>query len=1030
MSEGILKALIQLFALIAFPHKDNESRRQIVKNFLDQQLNKQMVEEYLIIYESYYQEHASKLKKLQQSEISRTTLTANSVKALRISNAINKELTHHQKLIVIIQLIDFLKSGVEISHFEKDFVSTIAQTFHIDDKEYLLMENFVINNKEAELDDSDVLIIDSHPQNKHKKARHLFWEHVDNEIRILRITSAGLYLLKIDNAADININGQLLNPDRIHVLTPGCSIRNSRIKPLYYSDIVGKFTRDNIIAPIAFSAENISYRFKNRTIGVQPLSFNTESGQLVGIMGSSGAGKSTLTNILSGIYKPYTGKVIINGNDIHSKSDKTNGLIGYVAQDDLLMENLTVYQNLLYNAKLCFGDYSDIKITKRVLTLLTSLGLADIKDMKVGSPLNKKISGGQRKRLNIALELIREPAVLFLDEPTSGLSSRDSANIMDLLKELSQKGKLVFVVIHQPSSDIFKMFNQLLVMDDGGYLIYDGDPAESITYFKSSVQQANRKESECITCGNVNPEQVLNIVTAQVIDEYGSFTRNRKIGPKEWYERFQQKKKSESTPAPKTHTILPKINFKIPNIFKQFLVFIKRDLLSKLSNRQYLLINLLETPVLALMLSSIIKYYNIDAINNEGYVFQNNPNIVVYIIMSVIISLFVGLTVSAEEIISDRKILKREKFLNLSRFSYLISKVFILIMLSAIQTFLLVAIGNSIIELKGMFFEYWLILFSVSVFANLLGLNISDSLKQAVNVYILIPFLIIPQIILSGVFISYDNLNPKYSNPETTPWYGELITARWAFEALTVHQYKNNKFEKEFYLHDKLKSEAHFKKEYWIPALQAKLDFCHKNIHLDSTTQKFKNALKLIKEEIKSENTDALIKSEISFIDRLSIEKFDENVYTELKAFLKNKKSVYRKLFNNTDDKLDLKKKTLTNNKLKKEQFKQLKKDYFNLELEHFVKNSNHIFSNKIIEYNGKLVQKSDPIFKEPKSKWLKAHYLSPYKRLGSIYMDTFWANSLVIWCFNLLLFMTLQLGFFKKIILNLSEFYNSTKKE
>ncbi len=1030
MSEGILRALIQLFALIAFPHKDNQSRRKIVKDFLNQQLSQQMVEEYLELYESYYQEHVSKLKKLQKSEISRSTLTANSVKALKISNAINQELTHYQKLIVIIQLIEFLKSGIEISNFERDFVSTIAQTFHIEEEEFSLMESFVVNSNHSQSDNSNVLIINSQHSTLYSNTRHLFWEHVKNELRILRIKSGGLYLLRVENDKDVSINGQLLSNERIHVLTPGCSIRNNRIKPLYFSDIVGTFTSENIIAPISFNVENVSYKFKKKKIGVRPMSFTSESGKLVGIMGSSGAGKSTLTNILSGIYKPNEGKVLINGINIHEEPDKTEGLIGYVSQDDLLMENLTVYQNLFYNAKLCFGNLDQIEIKKRVLELLTSLGLSDIKDMKVGSPLNKKISGGQRKRLNIALELIREPSILFLDEPTSGLSSRDSENIMDLLKELALKGKLVFVVIHQPSSDIFKMFNQLLVLDDGGYLIYDGDPVESINYFKSSVQQANRQESECSTCGNVNPEQVLNIITSQVIDEYGSFTRNRKIEPEEWYERFNKERQKEHVVDVNSNGPLPNVNFKVPNKFKQFAIFVKRDLLSKISNRQYLLINLLETPILAFVLSSIIKFYNVDAVNNEGYIFQNNPNIVVYIVMTVIISLFVGLTVSAEEIISDRKILKREEFLNLSRFSYLISKVFILIVISGIQTLLLVAIGNYIIELKGMFFEYWLVIFSTSVFANLLGLNISDSLKHAVNIYILIPFLIIPQIILSGVFISYDHLNPKYSNPESIPWYGEIITARWSFEALAVHQFKNNEFEKEFYLYDKLKSEAHFKKEYWIPALQAKLDLCYKKSNLNLSSEKLEAGLNLLKNEIVDENTHGLIQLDVSFVDSLNLVDFNQSVYATTKDFLKNKKIAYRNLFNNADNKLDIKKKELTNSEKKRDEFNTLKKEYHNLELERFVKNSNNIFSNKIIEFKGRLVQKSDPIFKEPKNKLLKAHFLSPYKRLGGIYIDTIWANIIIIWLFNILLFISLQTAILRNVLYYFSEFYNRIKKE
>lgn len=191
-----------------------------------------------------------------------------------------------------------------------------------------------------------------------------------------------------------------------------------------------------------------------------------ESGKLIGIMGGSGAGKSTLLNVLNGIEIPSGGSVTINGKNIHTQREDIQGVIGHVSQDDLLIEELSVYENLFYNAKLCFGNLSDEEISKKCHQLLASIGLAKTK-LKVGSPLEKTISGGQRKRLNISLELIREPSVLFVDEPTSGLSSRDSENIMDLLKELALKGKLIFVVIHQPSSEIYKMFDKLMILGCG-----------------------------------------------------------------------------------------------------------------------------------------------------------------------------------------------------------------------------------------------------------------------------------------------------------------------------------------------------------------------------------------------------------------------------------------------------------------------------------------------------------------------------------------------------------------------------------
>ena len=168
-------------------------------------------------------------------------------------------------------------------------------------------------------------------------------------------------------------------------------------------------------------------------------------------------------------------------------------------------------------------------MNEKVINVLTSLGLDRIKDLKVGNVLNKKISGGQRKRLNIALELIREPAVMFVDEPTSGLSSRDSENVIDLLKELSLKGKLIFVVIHQPSSDIYKMFDKMFLMDTGGYPVFYGNPVEALVYFKRASGQVDSENGQCNTCGNVNPEQLFNIIEARIVDEYGDFTNKRKV---------------------------------------------------------------------------------------------------------------------------------------------------------------------------------------------------------------------------------------------------------------------------------------------------------------------------------------------------------------------------------------------------------------------------------------------------------------------------------------------------------------------
>ena len=900
MSERILKALMQLFAIIASPESKVSDRVPIVEAFLKQQLNQKLVQEYLKIFRDFYETHQEKHSEKKK----RKKLTSSSsVRVLKICTAINEELAQKQKIVVLIRLLEFIKSDGEITEQESEFVETVAETFNFSEEDYLSLKDFVSSSFAQIPESSKILLIDNNKDYSHPEVKHIFSESLNGQIMVFDVTTANMHVMKHHGESELYLNSQLLQPDKVHVLTIGSSIRNSKIKPIYYNDIVSVFTFDQVKIKTVFETKNLEYKFKGGTIGIQNLNFSEESGKLVGIMGASGSGKTTLLNVLNGTYPPSSGKILINGMNIHSEKEKIEGLIGYVSQDDLLIEELTVFQNLYYNAKLCFDNYSDKEITDTVEKLLQTLGLFEIKDMKVGSPLNKKISGGQRKRLNISLELIREPPILFLDEPTSGLSSRDSENIMDLLKELALKGKLVFTVIHQPSSDIFKMFDKLLILDIGGYLIYNGDPVDSIIYFKSRTHQADWSDSECRNCGNVTPEQIFNIVEAQVLDEFGNLTHTRKTLPKEWSEHFKEHSQNETKELipPKE---IPETSFKIPNKLKQFKVFLIRDVLSKLTNTQYLFINLLEAPFIAFSLAFIVKYFNVDVANILGYNLSENSNLPAYIFMSVIVAIFIGLTVSAEEIIKDRKILKRETFLNLNRARYLLSKVAILFTLSAIQAFLFVILGNWIMEIKGMYFEYWLVLFSAWSFANLLGLNISDSFKTAVTIYILIPFLVIPQLILSGVLVKFDKLNPNISSPESIPWYGEIITARWAYEALAVYTFKENDYEKQFYPFDKIMSISNYKKDYLLRTLSNKINSCKRNLENPDKKEQIINDLTLLRNEIKKE-----LKSnkKVSFdnLDSLYYAQLTPTVINSVKDYFNMLVKYYRKKYNKANKEKD-----------------------------------------------------------------------------------------------------------------------------
>lgn len=1012
MSKQILKALMQLFAIIATSNRDFRNRRFMVESFLNKQLNQELVKEYLEEFDKYFNEYQEKHRETDKPE---KLFAASAVRVLKLGNKLNEELTQKQKIIILFQLFEFSKSNQgSISGLELEFIISVADMFHIPDEEHIRIKEFVVNSFNDRLNSNKILIIDSNKDFSHPRVKHMKVESLKGQIRVLHILWAEMYLIRYIGESGIYLNGQPLQDDKVFVLNPGSAIRNPKGNPIYFSDIVNCFNLERFKNPVEFVVRDLSYKFKTGKTGLHSLSFSAQSGHMVGIMGASGAGKTTLLNTLNGNSKPTDGKILINGYDIYEEKDSIEGLIGYVSQDDLLIEDLTVFQNLYYNARLCFDNYTEEKLITAVEKTLQNLGLYEIRDIQVGSPLNKKISGGQRKRLNIALELIREPGVLFLDEPTSGLSSRDSENIMDLLKELTRKGKLVFVVIHQPSSEIFKMFDDLLILDTGGYLIFNGPPIDAITYFKEKIQHANWIESECPRCGNVNPEQVFNIVEANVLDEYGKVTRTRKISPIEWNEHFKKSKKDQNYNDPEKKE-LPEISFKIPSRFKQFLIFSTRDILAKLANTQYLLINFLEAPLLAFILAYIIKYYNVSAGNNLGYTFISNSNLPVYIFMSVIVAIFVGLSVSAEEIIKDRKILKREAFLNLSWSGYLLSKVSVLLIISAIQSLVFVLVGNSILEIKEMYFYYWLMLFSAWVSSNIMGLVISDSFKTVVTIYILIPFLVIPQIILSGVIVKYEKLNPNISSPNSIPFYGEIMTARWAYEALSVQQFKENEYDKLFYDFNKIISIAEYKKNYWLPEIRNKVRYLERNLNDDFKKDEISEYRILVQNELRKEIQENK-KVKFKNSERLLNDKMDPELINDVNTYIEDLNKFYLNVFKNATRAKDKLITGMQQNLEERNDFLELKRKYHNEKLTEFVENKSERV--RIIEYKGRLYQKLDPIYLDPDNdSFLKAHFYAPTKRVFGKLYNTYWLNLIVIWLISIILYIILYFRGLKKLL-------------
>jgi ABC transport system ATP-binding/permease protein len=1030
MSEELLKAVVQLFAIVARERITDDERTK-VKEFLGQHLNREAVKYHLDLFDKFCLKHeliATTAEVVQMDEDTQQ-FVGDWAKIMNIAKKVNQALTVQQKLVMIVKIIELVYVDFEISERQGNLIFYIGQAMKLPPSDVVALQRYVTGQDIDELSSKNILIIDEGLDEKPFPGPRIVEKNINGMVAILYLPDFETYFIKYLGISGLYLNSILLKSRRIEVFAAGSTLRGDKIETIYFSDIVGRFRKGQVQSSITFTANHLFYHFKSGRAAIQNVNLAEREGKLVGIMGASGSGKSTLLNILNGNEKPSSGQVLVNGIDIHKHPEKIRGIIGYVPQDDLLIEELSVFDNLYYAAKLCFGSYSKAEIDGLVMRVIHQLGLIEIVNLRVGSPLDKTISGGQRKRVNIGLELLREPAMLFVDEPTSGLSSRDSENIIDLLKELSLRGKMIFVVIHQPSSDIFKLFDSLLILDVGGFQIYYGNPMEAVLYFRGIVNATNRDQGACPECGNINPEQIFSIIETKIVNEYGRLTNTRKVSAGQWYQYFKQKIK-----IPKiSHTSeqLPIVQT-IPSWYKQLKVFTTRDILAKLANKQYLLINLLGMPLLALFISFMVKYHNV--LNGEAatYTFFDNQNIPVYFFMSVVVALFFGLTMSAEEIFRDRKIVKRERFLSLSRGSYLISKVLVMFALSALQTVLFIVVGNWVLEIPFSELRYWYVLFACSCFANMLGLNISSAFNSAVAIYILIPILVIPQLLLSGVVIGFDKFNPRVGKPVGVPIIGEIMASRWAFEAMMVTQFRDNPYEKQFYELDKEIAMSEYKRVYFIPALESKLSFILSRPEGWRSGQftEINNGLNVLREEIQHE-LHLVGNDKLKDVDKIAVGSFDSLVYQQTSKFLVTLKKYYTLKKDRAQSAREHVIHSLTDTPEKRESFEKLVSNYENQVVSDAVKN--HSTSERIVEYGGMLHQKIYPIFNEqlrPKHFLdFSASLYQPVKYFAGKKHDTFGFNLAVIWSMTAFLFFTLYFNVLHKIVKRIEHWLKYSKK-
>jgi len=546
------------------------------------------------------------------------------------------------------------------------------------------------------------------------------------------------------------------------------------------------------------------------------VSFKALPGDLIALMGPSGAGKTTLLLTLNGYLPPSAGQVRINGEDLYAIYDALRGSIGYVPQDDIVHPELTVWEAVRYSAKFRLPpDYSEEEIERRVQTTLAQLGLENVAHLQIGKPEKKVLSGGQRKRVNIAMELVTDPVIMFLDEPTSGLAADDTAALVQLLSELAkQTGKTIITTIHQPAKEEFEKFNLALILGPGGLLTFYGSPKDGYSFFGSWLGRQGKANTVD------NPRDMFDMLNQRERPIFDAMRAQNPSAPRyaaraqaarEWNAEYLNpqnpvfQKMFSGRRAVGTPTDQRGVPGGRGGTSGQFWLLFSRYFKIKMRDVGGTAIMLLQAPIIGVLLALVfggqkdaIPYWCLGALQElarksggvgDGLTqtlnsMQTTPDHSASIFFVVVAAVWFGTSNAAREIVSERAIYMRERMVNLGLFNYIFSKFLLLSLFCVIQCTILLAIVFFSLGYSGGPAAFGLSLATLIVTAMnsvAVGLLVSTFVNSGEAAMALTPIALIPQVVLGGLMV------PMTTNSLLElPMY--LMPARWGFEGLVAQE--------------------------------------------------------------------------------------------------------------------------------------------------------------------------------------------------------------------------------------------------
>lgn len=504
-------------------------------------------------------------------------------------------------------------------------------------------------------------------------------------------------------------------------------------------------------------------------------------GEMVALMGPSGAGKSTLLEVLTGQRSPQAGRVLFNGQCLHTHFSSLKDHIGYVPQDDIMHRDLTVFEVLFHAARSWDSRRPHHAIEQDVYKVLASMGLSHIAGSLVGGTATiRGISGGQRKRVNIAIELLKSPKLLFLDEPTSGLDARATMEVIRLLKELAANGTTIVMTIHQPRIEAFELMSHLLLLTKGGKLAYFGHAAPgAASYFERRSSLPRNK------AGNPADYVIDALDPEREEDKRETSAWQRDYLQSQEHKTFvtDRQRSSESTQP----SVMEGAGRRGVSVIDAYLSLTKRYARRKFRDTTALLVQLSQAPIVAVLLGWLFYDSTLDVtVTPTGHVPGSGGAHQTLFLLSASAFWF-GCSNVAREIVAERSVFRRERRAGLKIRTYVASMFTVQMAISIVQISTLALLTWPLVGLGAQSFILGLPMLIMTAASGIcLGFLVSAIASTEVMALSVIPVILIPQLMFSG----YLKLYSVMSDSALQAFVAALTPMRWCFQAMLFFEFE------------------------------------------------------------------------------------------------------------------------------------------------------------------------------------------------------------------------------------------------